>query len=121
MKKLKVAILLCGLVGLAELVIPLRGGSMVMYLFRLEPAQAIVLLAAFVLPVIMMAMALSRPPTQGWQAGISLAGFVIAVIKFRVWDVIPHLGAAGINGILLVAAILVGAITSVIALIRPEA
>lgn len=121
MKKLKLAILLCGVIGLAELILPLRGGSMLMYLLRIEPAQAIVLTAAFALPVIMMSMALSRPPTQGWQAGIALAGFVVAAVKLRVWEVIPHLGLAGVNGILFIAAPIVGLLCSAVALLRPEA
>ncbi|HEY0190225.1 MAG TPA: hypothetical protein VGC42_03835 [Kofleriaceae bacterium] len=121
MKKLKLVILLCGVLGLVELVLPFHGSSMLKYWFQLAPAQAIVITAAFALPITMMLLALSRPPLQGWQAGVALAGFVIAVIKFRVWESLAHLGAAGVHGILLLGAIAVGAVGSVIALLRPEA
>jgi len=120
-KKLKVAILLCGLLGLAELVIPFRGASMLRFWFAVEPAQSIVITAAFVLPIFMAAVALARPPIQGWQAGVSLASFLMAAVKFRVWDLLGNLSLAGLHGCLLIGAIVVGAILSLVALIRPEA
>lgn len=120
MTKLKLAILLCGVLGLVELAVPFHGGSMLGYWFQLEPAQAVVITAAFALPIAMMALALARPPAQGWQAGVSLAGFVIAIIKFRVWETLGHLGSASVHGVLLLAAMVVGAVLSVIALMRPE-
>jgi hypothetical protein len=117
--KLKLVILLCGVLGLIELAVPFHGGSMLASWFQLEPGQAVVITAAFALPIAMMALALARPPLQGWQAGVSLAGFVIAVIKFRVWE--THLGSATIHGVLLIAAMAIGAVLSVVALLRPEA
>jgi hypothetical protein len=120
-KNLKVVILLCGIVGLLELIVPHGGGSMLKVLFELDKVQAVLYTAVFLLPVIMGAMALSRPPMLGWQAGVSLAGFALGVIKFRIWEALPHLASAGIHGILLTGAIVVGAIVSVLALVKPEA
>ncbi|HEY0189688.1 MAG TPA: hypothetical protein VGC42_01105 [Kofleriaceae bacterium] len=121
MTKLKLAILLCGVLGLVELAVPFHGGSMLGYWFQLEPAQAVVITAAFALPIAMMALALSRPPMRGWQAGVALAGFVIAVIKFRVWETLGHLGSVTLHGVLLLAALVVGAVLSLAALLQPEA
>jgi hypothetical protein len=120
-KNLKLVILLCGVVGLLELIVPHGGGSMLKLLFGLDKVQAVLYTAMFLLPVIMGAMALSKPPMLGWQAGVSLAGFVIGAFKFRVWEALLHLGAAGIHDILLIGAIVVGAIASILALVKPEA
>jgi hypothetical protein len=69
----------------------------------------------------MAAMALARPPMQAWQPGVALAGFVLGIVRFHVWDIALHLGSAGLPWILLLATIVAGTAASVIALIKPEA
>jgi membrane-associated PAP2 superfamily phosphatase len=120
-KNLKLVMLLCGLAGLAALILPFGGGSMLKALFELDKVQGILYLAVFGLPTLMAAMAMAKPPLAPWQAGVALAGFALGVIKFRVWEMLPHIAEAGLQGILLIASIVVGAIVSVLALLRPEA
>lgn len=63
----------------------------------------------------------ARPPIQAWQPGVALAGFVLGIVRFHVWETALHLGSAGLPWILLLAAVVAGTIASVIVLIKPEA
>jgi hypothetical protein len=120
-KHAKLGILVCGLIGLAVLIVPLGHGSRLLAYFDLAPVQAIALLAAFALPVAMASAAQRRPPIRGWQAGVALAGFTIAAVKLHVWDSLLHLGAVGAIGAIWALAIVGGLVASVAALLRPEA
>jgi len=120
-KNLKLVILVCGVVGLLALILPLSGGSRLKEYFEIDSLGAIIYAAIFVLPAGMAAMALARPPIQAWQSGVALAGFVLGVVKFHVWDTVLHLGGAGLVGLMLFAAIVVGTIAAVVSLLRPEA
>ena len=121
MKNLKIVILVCGLVGLVALLVPFAGRSLLKDSFEVAKLDALVYAAVFALPAIMAAMALARPPMQAWQPGVALAGFVLGIVRFRVWDIALHLGSAGLPWILLLAAVGIGTAASVIALIKPEA
>jgi membrane-associated PAP2 superfamily phosphatase len=120
-KHVKLVILLCGLVGLAELILPLSGGSRLMMLFELDALQASILLAVFALPTLMAGLALVKPPLQPWQAGVALAGFALGAVKFQIWNDLPHLTSLGLHGTLAFAAIVVGVFASALALLKPEA
>ena len=120
-KKLKITILVCSLVGLAELCIPHGiSGSMLASLFHLDVVQAVLYTAIFALPAIMAASSLARPPMQGWQAGVGLAGFVMGVVKFRVWNLALHVLSEPAHRIVLLGAIVVGAIASIGLMVKPE-
>lgn len=121
MKHLKIVILGCGVLGLVALLVPFAGRSLLKDAFDSGKLDALVYAAVFALPAIMAAMALARPPMQAWQPGVALAGFVLGIVRFHVWDIALHLGAAGLAWILLLATIVVGTIASVIALMKPEA
>ncbi len=121
MKHLKIVILVCGVIGLVALIVPFAGRSLLKDAFALGKLDALVYAAVFALPAIMAAMALARPPMQAWQPGVALAGFVLGIVRFRVWDIALHLGSAGLPWILLLAAIVAGTAASVAALIKPEA
>jgi hypothetical protein len=120
-KQLKIVILVCGVVGLIALILPFSGRSLLKDSFEVDKLSALVYAAVFVLPAAMAALALARPPMQAWQPGVALAGFVLGIVRFHVWDIALHLGAAGLAWILLLATIVVGTIASVIALMKPEA
>lgn len=121
MKHLKIVILAAGVVGLVALLVPFAGRSLLKDAFELGKLDALVYAAVFALPAIMAAMALARPPMQAWQPGVALAGFVLGIVRFRVWDIALHLGSAGLPWLLLLAAIVAGTAASVVALIKPEA
>jgi len=111
----------CSLVGLVDLCIPHGiAGSMLGSLFHLDVLQAVLYTAIFALPAIMAVSALTKPPMQGWQAGVALAGFVMGVVKFRVWNLVLHLGSAPPHRIVLVGAIVVGAIAAIGLMVKPE-
>lgn len=120
-KNVKLAILVCGVIGLAALLVPFGGRSLLVDTFGADPLSACVYVAIFVLPIAMAGVALARPPMQSWQPGVALAGLVLGVVRFHVWELIGHLGSVGVQGILLALALIVGTIATVIALIRPEA
>jgi hypothetical protein len=119
-KHLKLIIVLCAVVGLLEIALPVGGGSLLVRLFELDKLEAVIYAAIFALPLAMGVIALVRPPMLGWQGGVALAGFVLGVVRFRVWDTVVHLGSADVPGLLRFAAIVVGTIASVMALLRPE-
>ena len=120
MKHLKLVIVLSAAVGLLAIALPIGGGSLLKGMFELDMLEAVVYAAIFVLPLVMGAAALIRPPMLAWQGGVALAGFVLGVVRFRVWEAIPHLVGGGLHTSLLVTAIVVGTIASVLALLRPE-
>ncbi|HET9627553.1 MAG TPA: hypothetical protein VFP84_39625 [Kofleriaceae bacterium] len=121
MKKLKITILVCSLVGLVDLCIPHGiSGSMLGSLFHLDAVQGVLYTAIFALPAIMAAASLARPPMQGWQAGVALAGFVMGVVKFRIWHLVLHLGAASGYGVVLLLAIVIGAVAAIGLMLKPE-
>ena len=120
MKHLKLVIVLCAVVGLLEIALPVAGGSLLVRLFELDKLEAVVYAAIFVLPLIMGVVALVRPPMLAWQGGVAIAGFVLGVVRFRVWDNLAHLGTTDLPVLLRVAALVVGTIAAVAALLRPE-
>lgn len=120
-KNVKLAILVCGVIGLAALLVPFGGRSLLVDTFGVDPLSAGVSAAIFALPIAMASVALARPPMQSWQPGVALAGFVLGVVRFHVWELVAHLGSVGAQGVLLAIALVVGTLAAVAALIRPEA
>ena len=120
MKNLKLALVVCGVLGLAALLVPFGGRSLLIELFDSDPLSALVYAAIFVLPAAMGALALARPPMQAWQSGVALAGCVLGVVRLHVWDLAIHLSSYGMRGALLVAALVIGTAASVAMLLRPE-
>lgn len=120
-KKLKITILVCSIVGLADLCIPHGiSGSMLGSLFHIDAMQAVLYTAIFALPAIMAAASLAKPPMQGWQAGVALAGFVMGVVKFRVWNLALHLLDQPAHRLALFAAIVVGSVAAIVLMVKPE-
>jgi hypothetical protein len=120
-KNLKLALVVCGVVGLLALILPLSGRSLLGDYFEADRLGAIVYAAVFVLPAAMGAIALARPPMQPWQSGVALAGCVLGIARFHVWELVAHLPSAGLREVLVLAAIIVGTVASVASLVRPEA
>ncbi|TMQ03195.1 MAG: hypothetical protein E6J91_47865 [Deltaproteobacteria bacterium] len=72
------------------------------------------------LPAAMGVIALARPPMQSWQSGVALAGCVLGIARFRIWDLALHLPSAGLRATLVFAAIVVATVASLVTLLRPE-
>ena len=117
MKNLTLALVVCGVLGLAALLVPFGGRSLLIELFEADRLSALVYAAIFVLPAAMGALALARPPMQAWQSGVALAGCVLGVVRLHVWDLVLHLPSVGLRGVLLVAAIVIGTVASVVTLV----
>jgi len=120
-KNAKLALVVCGLLGLVALVVPFAGGALIMGMLQIDPASAVINAAIFVLPAVMGLLAVSRPPLRAWQSGVALAACVLGVVRLRVWDLVLYLPSIGLRGVLLLAAIVIGTVASVAALLRPEA
>jgi hypothetical protein len=114
-KNLKLGVLICGALGLAGMLMSGVGAML-----EGDKVSAIIMLAAFGLPVVMGVMGLTKPPFQAWQAGVSLASFALASVKVRVWETIKLIGDLPTSLKLMVIGALVGVIVSVIAVIKPE-
>jgi hypothetical protein len=119
-KQAKLALVVSGVVGLAALIMPLSGRSLLIELFDLDRVSAIVYAAIFLLPAAMGAIALARPPIQAWQSGVALAGCVLGVVRLHAWDLALHLTSHGLRGALLLVALVLGTVASVASLLRPE-
>ena len=119
MKNPKLALVLCGVLGLVALIAPFSGRSLLADLLDRDRASVFVYAAIFALPAAMGAIALARPPMQGWQSGVALAACVLGVVRLHAWDIALHLPGTGPRGALLLAALVIGTVGSVATLLRP--
>jgi hypothetical protein len=119
-KNWKLALVVCGVVGLLALILPMSGPSLLKESFEADRLGAIVYVAIFLLPAAMGAIGLARPPMQPWQSGVALAGCVLGIARFHVWELALHLPSVGLRGTLVVAAIVVATVAAVATLLRPE-
>jgi hypothetical protein len=120
-KNAKLALVGCGVLGLVALIVPFGGRSLLVDMLEIDPSSALVYAAIFVLPAAMGVLGLSRPPLRAWQAGVALAACVLGVVRLQVWELALHLSSIGLRGVLLLAAIVIGTVAAVTALLQPEA
>jgi len=120
----KKLILVFGALGVISFFIPTHGVMMIKGLSGPEKGSLIMMLLAFIVPVAMAGMAMSKPPMQKWQAGVALAGFALACVKLRVWETLPHIGTIieflGIPFVLMLVAAIGGVIVSIMGLVKGE-
>lgn len=121
MKPIKLVIVLCSIVGILEIAVPSGGESLLGGMFEISVLEASIYVAIFVLPMVMAIAGLLRPPMLPWQAGVTLASFVLGIVRFRVWQTALHLPSADGHTALRLAVIAIGTAASVVALMRPEA
>ena len=119
MKNWKLALVVSGVVGLLALILP-PGTSLLKEAFEADRLGAIVYVAIFGLPLAMGAIGLARRSMQPWQSGVALAGCVLGIVRFQVWNLALHLSSVGLRGTLVLAAIVVATVASVVTLLRPE-
>jgi hypothetical protein len=77
-------------------------------------------IGAFVVPVIMGIMALSKPPLQAWQAGVSLLAFGVFAFKISIWELLPHIMDMPLFMKMTLIADVGGIVVSIGALAKPE-
>lgn len=118
-KKLIVAF---GALGIISMFIPMSG-MMLFSLFKLiGMGQLIIMLAAFGVPLALGFMAISKPPLQKWQAGVSAACFGLGCFKLEVWKVLPHIGelVKMFPMLLIVVAAIGGLVVSIMGIVKGE-
>lgn len=116
MKNLKLGILACGAV---LLVIFLT--EHIVDALKEDALNTILVLVGAAVPTALGAMGLAKPPFMQWQAVASLAGFALVAIKFKIWDVLPHIGDVDTKMKIMLIAMVVGIVVSALAIAKPEA
>ena len=115
MKILKLGVVICGVLGVVGLVM-----ADLERMMEADKITTIVMVAAYVLPIVMALLALVRPPFQAWQAGVSLACFALVTWKLQLWEMIRELGSAPGGFQLMAIGAVVGVVLTVIAVMKPE-
>ena len=116
MKNWKRVLIVCGVIGIAALLVPVDRRS----LLEADRLAASVHIAIFVLPAVMGAIGLLRPPMRAWQSGVALAACVLGLVRFHIWELALRLPSAGGRAALLSAAMVIATVASVATLLRPE-
>jgi hypothetical protein len=114
-KHLKLALLICGALGIAGIL--LIGVNV---LANADRGYTILMFVAFGLPVAMAALAVVRPPMRAWQAGVALAGFSLAAWKLKIWDAIRLFADEPTGQRLMVIGAGLGVILSILVILKPE-
>ena len=123
MKNLKVVILIFGILGLVALFLPVMPGGPSWFsgLLEADKFQLIMMLAAFGVPTAVCAIGLAKPPAQAWHGIAALAGFALGAVKLRIWSTVAHIMDMPMSWKLLMVAVIGGVITSIMAVVKPEA
>ena len=114
MKNLKLGILACG----AVLLVLLLKHDFLDFL-KEDKINAILMVLAFGFPTGLAILGLVRPPFQQWQGVASLAGFLLAVVKMRLWEAFRDMWSDTEGKITLIALVL-GVVLSALSIAKPE-
>jgi hypothetical protein len=115
MKNLKIGIIACAAVCLAILfTLDIVEG------LKHDTANAGAILVAYLAPLVVGIMGMTKPPFLQWQAIVSAAGFALALVKMRIWDTLPHIADAGAKGAIWMIATIAGLVISIMAISKPE-
>jgi hypothetical protein len=122
---LKFGVLACGLVGLIAVFLPqITFGDMSISLWKAREApggaaQVYMVMAGYIIPMIMGAMAAAKPPMLRWQSIVALLGFLFVLFKMR--DALPfNIFKGAIGAKLMGLTAYAGAILSALTLAKPE-
>jgi hypothetical protein len=122
---LKFGVLACGLIGLIAIFLPqITFGDMSISLWKTreapgQAAQVYMVMAGYLAPLVMGAMAAAKPPMQRWQSIVALIGFLFVLFKMREalpFDIFKGAIGAKLMGLTAYA----GAILSALTLAKPE-
>jgi hypothetical protein len=118
-KNLKFGVLLFGALGVIGLLV--LGWTAML---EADKAQAILVMAGFVVPLVMGIMGVTKPPFQKWQAAVAAAGFALIFVKMRMWDILPHIADVmkffGAGMLMVIIACVAGLIVSILAIVKSE-
>jgi hypothetical protein len=120
---LKFGVLACGLIGLISVFLPqITFGDQSISLWGTREAQAgqvYLIMAAFLAPLVMGALAAAKPPMQRWQGIVAIAGFALIVVKMR--DALPADFMKGAIGMKLMGlSAIIGLVVSILTVAKPE-
>jgi hypothetical protein len=122
---LKFGVLACGLVGLIAIFLPqVTFGDISISLWKAREApggaaQVYMVMAGYIAPLIMGAMAAAKPPMLRWQSIVALIGFLFVLFKMR--DALPfNIFKGAIGAKLMGLTAYAGAILSALTLAKPE-
>ena len=125
MNNLKFGVLACGLIGLIAIFLPqITFGDMSISLWKTreapgQAAQVYMVMAGYLAPLVMGAMAAAKPPMQRWQSIVALIGFLFVLFKMR--EALPFdIFKGAIGAKLLGLTAYAGAILSALTLAKPE-
>ncbi len=125
MNNLKFGVLACGLVGLIAIFLPqVTFGDISISLWKAREApggaaQVYMVMAGYIAPLIMGAMAAAKPPMLRWQSIVALIGFLFVLFKMR--DALPfNIFKGAIGAKLMGLTAYAGAILSALTLAKPE-
>ena len=115
MKIFKLLILACGALGLGLVL-----SSNIAAAFEHDRTNTLFIVGGYLVATLMGLLGLFKPPMQGWQATAALAGFAVVAIRTRIWTEIPNVMSHTLRMQLMIAAIVVGTIGAVLAVIKPD-
>lgn len=125
MNNLKFGVLACGLLGLIGCFLPMISfGDQSISLWKLREApggssQVYMTMLAFIVPLVMGAMAAAKPPMQRWQAIVALIFFGFGFVKLRegFFKLITD-GAIGAK--LMAISVIAGVVFAILCIAKPE-
>ena len=120
MKYAKFFIAAFAALGLAALFVPRDAQPSVFDYWLPKLVHLVVIIAMFALPLLAALLSVIKPPFTRWHAVAALAGFVLAIVKTRVWDVGIDVVDQTLAMQLLIAAATVGTLVSLFGLAKPE-
>lgn len=115
MKNLKLGILACGAVCLVLLLTEHFVDSL-----KADAANTLIVLVAYLAPTAMGGLGLAKPPFLQWQAIVSTAGFALAAVKFRIWDLLPHIADMPVKTAIVLVATVLGLVLAILSIAKPE-
>ncbi|CAN5920544.1 hypothetical protein BH11MYX3_BH11MYX3_21040 [soil metagenome] len=115
MKKLAFPIIAFSVLGLISLFVPMTPGSMFQVFLEFDKFRLVLMIAAFVVPVVASVLALRAVRTESWHGIAALAGFAVATVKMELWSLVSNIGKLPGAMLVLTVAILGGVLCSLIA------
>lgn len=113
MKRLALPVLVFALLGIASMFVPGPHGSLFRLYAEFDTPRLTLLLLAFATAGVVAALAMKK--VRGWYGYVALFGFVLALVKARVWTVLKHFGESGLPLKLQAVAIVGGVIFTLLA------
>ncbi|MBA3461304.1 MAG: hypothetical protein H0T46_15180 [Deltaproteobacteria bacterium] len=115
MKKFALPIIAFSVLGLVSLFIPMGNGSMFKVFLEFDRFRLVLILAAFLVPIVACVLALRATRPESWHGIAALAGFAVVTVKQQLWDLVSNITKLPGAMLLMTLAILGGVLCSLIA------